>query len=87
MDYISYNCSVERKLLITKSGALVEYHEDTDPKTFKKINKHFTGIIQIEFISSGDFSGLDVEKLTDLINVYFASKRDITLYDFIRSVN
>lgn len=78
---------MERKLLITGLAVKMKFESKIHPKTFQKIEQQFKGMVQIDLVSTGDFSGLTTEALEKLIVNYFRTHPDITLYDFIRTVN
>lgn len=78
---------MERKLLIAGLAVKMKFESKIDPKTLKKHSQQFKGMVQIDLVSTGDFSGLTTEALEKLIVNYFKAHPDITLYDFIRNAN
>lgn len=77
---------MQRKLLITGAAVKMKFDSQIDPNTFEKYNQQFKGIIQLDIESSGDFSGLTIEALENLIINYFRTRPTITINDFIRVI-
>jgi len=77
---------MQRKLLITGVGVKMKFESQIDPNTFERHNQQFKGVIQLDVVSSGDFSGLTEEALENLIINYFRTRNTIVVNDFIRSI-
>lgn len=76
-----------RKFAITGVAVQVEFKHEFNPETFEKTNQRFEGIIQLDILTSGNFSDFDAEKLKTLIINYFQANPKIMIPDVIRSSN